>query len=169
MTRGKIHEGVDFFAAATPQHPATQEKQRHIRSQRRGQIFHRKKIETLPAEVLQPQQSGGGVGAGASQSAAQRNRFRNPHLNASTPAARLPPSFACAINQVAGSGRHSGIIAFHLSSLPTFRDADIQAVMQANGLVDGAKFVITVGTLAENLQSVINLGKRPDAKCFWQS
>lgn len=164
----KIGERIDIFPPATAQNAPTEEKQGDVRTQSCGQLMPLRKIQMVAAQFLEAQNCGRGIGTGSPQPAAQGNPFRDAHLDISAPTACLRPRITSAVNQIARSSRDCRIIAFDVNSLPRFGNADFQAIVQPNRLVNGSEFVEAIGPLGKNLKPGVDFGEGAKTKCFWQ-
>jgi hypothetical protein len=76
--------------------------------------------------------------------------FFDSNLDLAAPTASLRPRFARPVNQVTLRTRNRRVIAINGDSFPRFGNANFQAIVQRDRLVNGTDFVVVIGPFAEN-------------------
>ncbi len=167
MTAREISERINFLSTPASEHPASEQKKRHVGAETGSQLPSRVKVHPIPCQALQAEERGRGVAAGAAQAAAQRNPLLQMDADASPKLPRAPPKLTGPMDQVRSSGEPRPI-TFDEHSASTAAERDLETVMEREGLVHRADFVIAVGAFTEELQAKVDLSERAKLDGFFQ-
>ena len=69
------------------------------------------------------------------------------------------PNLASPEHQVAAAGRDARVAALHTDTVLPWDQRNAKAIVQRDGLIQGADLVVTIRTLPKNSQAQIDLGE----------
>jgi hypothetical protein len=160
---GDVGERVDFFAAAYAEGATAEEKEGHVGAQGGGQLDQGLLLDAGTGQAQIADQSGSGIAGATTKTAACWDFLVKGDFDA---VAEFGAEFGAkgfngAVDEiffdrfggerfVAKGGEGDGGL---------FGGAEMQGVVEGDGLEDGAKFVIAVSAFAEDVETEINFGE----------